>query len=778
MKHSKLLNEIVIQETLRLLTEIKLGDLGFPQEIVNKIRQIPSNEVQEALKPQEFEYYLTWIGAMIKDKQIGYYMPSLMSEETANFLDGLSDLENTIEKDERFKNIPNVPFEKVQEIVNTLGANLGYKEKMVRVSVLTLLDFIDTRKASLSFFDKFLVKKNLPLPEIRNKVINSLDNVIESFFNYAASTMGFFKPLDEILVNRKDGFQFFKNEIEPQMEEKRDEDTGEVVEIEADIYNLSSLEQFIDMKIKRYIKQVEKPEQILNVPGLPAGYFWYDIGLSYCQIESGRMGHCGNDSQGSLYSLRRNRGEGTITTSHVTISYNEPTKTVFQVKGGGNIVPKEKYWPMVVAFFKHFGVKASREVGIYSSSDFGPMNDYLADNTDAEITTALEQKIIIPLQRIKDAVQRTIDNDLSEQFSGGAVGVESTDYSASINMILIYPFYVSPHSLGHLRPSNLESEMSTLATDMISEYLDEFVKSNNWELWKLAAITTDVTYTGKKSDKTGKFKYLITSQITFGFTDDGAEDEDITTAINTDLEMIYRELIKDDETASKFDQFVDALYEPADVDDTPMLIKQAEYSTTVDELFSVMKKNPHAKVEKSANKVLAHLVQTRTDGYAYRFDFDEYMSVPYSQSEYARAKTLVGEVAENIERNMDDLLQTYFRSASDSIDLQMDMYNSFVSPFDEEELISNLKWETQYSVDNEMPTFKLMLKFVIQNNTSVKEITEITSALQFLSENYGEFVEYLDEHFNSKIQKAISTITAGKTRKPEDDPIYSLSKMI
>ena len=779
MKHSKLLNEIVIQETLRLLTEIKLGDLGFPQEVVNKIRQIPSIEVQETLKPQEFEYYLTWIGAMIKEKKLGYDMPSVVAEETDNFLFiGLQDLKDAINEDERFKNIPNVPFEKVEEIVNTLGASLGYGQRAIRISELFFMDYLNARKASLSFFDKFLVKKNLPLPEIRNKIINSLDNVIESILNYAASTTGFFKSLDEILVNRKDGFQFFKNEIEPQMEEERDEDTNEIYKVEADTPDLASLEYFIDEKIRKYIKQIEKPEQILNVPGLPAGYFWYDIGLSNCQIESDRMGHCGTDTEGTLYSLRRSRGEGAITTSHVTISYNEPTKTVFQVKGGGNIVPKRQYWPMVAAFFKHFNVKFSREVGSYSSSDFGPMNKYLQENTDAQITTALEQKIIIPLRAISESVQTRIDADLPEEFSAGAVGVESDANSATIKMVLMYPFYVSPHSLGHLRPSMLDTEMTTLANEIISEYFDDFVRDSNRELWRQATIETNVAYAGKKSDKNGKFKYLITTEISFNFTEDSAESEEIANDIY-DVGDIYKGIIIQSDTVKKFNVFVDALYQPADYDDPyPILVKQEEYATTVGELFSLMKKNPHAKVQKSGNKVLAHLVQTRADDYAYRFDFDEYMSTPYIQSGEARARTLVSEVVENIQKDIENLLQKYFKSASDSIDLQMDMYNSFVSPFNEEALISNSDWKTEYSVDKGMPVFKLKLAFVIQNNTTVKEITEITSALQFLSENYGDFVEYLDEHINNKLQKAISTIAAGTKREREDDPIYSISRMI
>ena len=55
MNSSFILRKQIIAETLRVLTEIKLEQMGFPQEIVDRIREIPAASVSEKLKPIEFE---------------------------------------------------------------------------------------------------------------------------------------------------------------------------------------------------------------------------------------------------------------------------------------------------------------------------------------------------------------------------------------------------------------------------------------------------------------------------------------------------------------------------------------------------------------------------------------------------------------------------------------------------------------------------------------------------------------------------------------------------
>ena len=53
--------------------------------------------------------------------------------------------------------------------------------------------------------------------------------------------------------------------------------------------------------------QNEKEDEDKIVIKYDKGLFWYDIGEGSCSIEAERMGHCGDDARGRLYSWRSKR---------------------------------------------------------------------------------------------------------------------------------------------------------------------------------------------------------------------------------------------------------------------------------------------------------------------------------------------------------------------------------------------------------------------------------------------------------------------------------------
>ena len=107
------------------------------------------------------------------------------------------------------------------------------------------------------------------------------------------------------------------------------------------------------------------------------GFFWYNIGDSACEIEAERMGHCGDDERGILFSLREKRKNQRISESHVTLTYSEFNDTVYQIKGKGNCFPEPKYGPYIVDFLKQFNVANILENGDHSSCDFSEFIQYL-----------------------------------------------------------------------------------------------------------------------------------------------------------------------------------------------------------------------------------------------------------------------------------------------------------------------------------------------------------------------------------------------------------------
>ena len=70
----------------------------------------------------------------------------------------------------------------------------------------------------------------------------------------------------------------------------------------------------------------------------PNGWYWINLNVSYSQDEANNMGHCGNDPGKILFSLRDNNSN-----SHITASYHEKEKAIYQCKGRANSKPKSEY---------------------------------------------------------------------------------------------------------------------------------------------------------------------------------------------------------------------------------------------------------------------------------------------------------------------------------------------------------------------------------------------------------------------------------------------------
>jgi len=135
----------------------------------------------------------------------------------------------------------------------------------------------------------------------------------------------------------------------------------------------------IDEAIKhafRYEAEKEDPDNIIFKYN-KGGLFWYNIGESSCSIEAERMGHCGADDRGVLYSLRSKTKNQKISDSHVSLSYNEQEDAIYQIKGKGNCTPIAKYGPYIVDFLKKMEVVRVYETGEHSDCDFTEFIKYL-----------------------------------------------------------------------------------------------------------------------------------------------------------------------------------------------------------------------------------------------------------------------------------------------------------------------------------------------------------------------------------------------------------------
>ena len=115
----------------------------------------------------------------------------------------------------------------------------------------------------------------------------------------------------------------------------------------------------------------EDPDFIVHT--FDDGSYWYDLDTDTCEIEAERMGHCGADSRGTLYSLRKKEKKRRESDSYVTLSYNPAEETIYQIKGRFNQAPPESVWSHIDWFINEYDVKYVREIGEHSEDEGGIM---------------------------------------------------------------------------------------------------------------------------------------------------------------------------------------------------------------------------------------------------------------------------------------------------------------------------------------------------------------------------------------------------------------------
>ena len=132
-------------------------------------------------------------------------------------------------------------------------------------------------------------------------------------------------------------------------------------------------------KFYEFQQNQEDPAQILHT--FEDGSYWYDLQSSQCSTEGDRMGHCGEDHKGTLYSLRKKDKGKKLSKSYVTISYNEHEETIFQIKGRNNDAPPNTIWKHISWFIDNSDTTTVEEVGEHSNDEegFREMIDWLKD---------------------------------------------------------------------------------------------------------------------------------------------------------------------------------------------------------------------------------------------------------------------------------------------------------------------------------------------------------------------------------------------------------------
>jgi hypothetical protein len=139
-----------------------------------------------------------------------------------------------------------------------------------------------------------------------------------------------------------------------------DSDTIDVLAIADDVDIINQTKNWADdEQLKLDMTPCEDDEADWDAPCVlhkfDDGFFWYDIKANSCEISARKLNNCGQASTagGSLYNLMSS-GKTGKPKWHVMVEYNSDTRTIVQVLGNSNAVPKEEYWPHIKWLWEDF----------------------------------------------------------------------------------------------------------------------------------------------------------------------------------------------------------------------------------------------------------------------------------------------------------------------------------------------------------------------------------------------------------------------------------------
>ena len=156
---------------------------------------------------------------------------------------------------------------------------------------------------------------------------------------------------------------------------------------------------------KEDLESKEDPDGMIHQ--FDDGYYWYNLNTHNCSIEAERMGHCGNDSRGTLVSLRKRKEKRKASSSYVTMTWDQSEQILYQIKGRGNSAPEYDLWEYIDWFIKNAPIRSVMETGEHSNdiSGFEEMNSSLQEeNPDVSFEGMLDY------DAIDEAVQEVVNN--------------------------------------------------------------------------------------------------------------------------------------------------------------------------------------------------------------------------------------------------------------------------------------------------------------------------------------------------------------------------------
>ena len=237
-----------------------------------------------------------------------------------------------------------------------------------------------------------------------------------------------------------------------------------------------------------YQQTREDPDQIMHV--FDDGSYWYDLDTYQCKMEGDRMGHCGTDERGTLYSLRKKESGQKSSKSYVTIAYNAHDETIYQIKGRQNTCPPRELWNHIATFIEITGAEKLAETGEYSNEpeEFEELGQWLDENTGISFEGSFEKR----MEEFREEVER-LENDWKrsdyfQQVDFDGVSIDTMDgydgdtpmWAASVSSIASkLPFDLSEEAMRTFFAVGSENSADLALADEIEEAIMEIFEEED-----------------------------------------------------------------------------------------------------------------------------------------------------------------------------------------------------------------------------------------------------------------------------------------------------------
>lgn len=232
-------------------------------------------------------------------------------------------------------------------------------------------------------------------------------------------------------------------------------------------------------------KTQEDPDKIMHVFG--DGSYWYDLDTYQCNMEGDRMGHCGRDERGTLYSLRKKESGKKASKSYITIAYNAQDETIYQIKGRQNTCPPRELWNHIQTFIEITGAEKLAETGEYSNEpeEFEELGQWLDENAGISFEGSFEKR----MEEFRQEVERLENvwerSEYFQQIDFDGVSFDTLDYdegamptwAASVSSIASkLPFDLTEETMRTFFAVGSDNPQDLAFSDEIEEAIMEIFK--------------------------------------------------------------------------------------------------------------------------------------------------------------------------------------------------------------------------------------------------------------------------------------------------------------